>query len=312
MGFTFSMAEDAAGNLFALTTGPPRSLLSIDPNAMRASVALPASNVTKIAADPYKGIWTGTTKGEVQQFSDGKITNYPLIPQPGARITQLTVMSSSEVLASGDFGLAFLTGGVVHILGTANGLPCSHVHNFIFDASGNLWLYTACGLVRLDASELRRWRDNSAAQLALRVFDASDGFRAVLPAFEGAARSADGRLWFNNFDSLLMIDPMQIHVNDVRPPVHIQAMRADFHDYAVSENVTLPPRTRAIEIAYVALSFVSPDKNRSRYRLSGFDQQWHDAVREALRSTRTLDRGNIHFRSLPVTTTAFGTKLARR
>ncbi len=27
----------------------------------------------------------------------------------------------------------------------------------------------------------------------------------------------------------------------------------------------------------MALSFASPDKNRSRYRLSGFDQQWHDA-----------------------------------
>ncbi|MEI9980419.1 MAG: two-component regulator propeller domain-containing protein [Edaphobacter sp.] len=276
-GFTFSMAEDAAGNLFALTTGPPRSLLSIDPNSMRASVVRPALNVTKIAADPHEGIWTGTTEGEVQHFSDGKVTTHPLMPQPGKRITQLTVMPTGEVLASGDLGFAFLTGGVVHILGTANGLPCSHVHNFIFDASGNLWLYTACGLVRLGASELRRWRDNNATQLALRVFDASDGFRASLPSFEGAARSADGRLWFNNYESLLMIDPMRIHVNDIPPPVHIQAMRADFHDYAVAENITLPPLTHSIEIAYVALSFVSPDKNRSRYRLSGFDPQWHDA-----------------------------------
>ncbi len=116
-GFTFSMAEDAAGNLFALTTGPPRSLLSIDPNTMRASVMLPALNVTKIAADPHKGIWIGTTEGEVQHFSDGKITTHPLVSQPGTRITQLTVLSSGEVLASGDFGLGFLTDGVVHTLG---------------------------------------------------------------------------------------------------------------------------------------------------------------------------------------------------
>jgi signal transduction histidine kinase len=40
--------------------------------------------------------------------------------------------------------------------------------------------------------------------------------------------------------------------------------------------VRLPPLTRDIEIGYSALSFVAPQKIDFRYRLSGFDKEWHD------------------------------------
>lgn len=295
VGFVVSMAEDAAAGLFAITIGPPRTLLSIDAKTLRASAVLPELDASKIAADPREGIWIGTNGGGIQYLSGEKITGYPLAPQSSSRISQLTVTPSGEVLAAGDFGLAFLTGGTSHILSTANGLPCPLVNSFLFDEAGNLWLYTACGLVKLSASELQRWKNSSFAQLTPRIFDSSDGFKVNIPPFEGAARSADGRLWFNNQQSLLMIDPMRIQENALPPPVHIQAIRADRRDYTVAENVKLPPLTRDIEIGYAVLSFVFPEKNRSRYRLSEFEKQWHDAGAQSRAEYTNLKPGTYSF-----------------
>lgn len=276
VGFIVSMAEDADGTLFAITTGPPRTLLIIDPATLKASTVLSTLDASKIAGDPQEGIWIGTNDGRIEHLSQGKITNYPITPQAGSRIAQLSVMPGGTVMASGEFGIAFLTGGTIRVLGTANGLPCSLINNFIFDKDGDLWLYAACGLVRLSSSELRRWEQDNSAKLTPRTFDSSDGFEVNLPPFEGVARSTDGRLWFNNQKALLMIDPSHIYLNSTPPPVHIQAIRADFRDYPGIENVVLPPLTRDIEIDHVALSYTFPDKNRFRYRLSGFDSQWHD------------------------------------
>jgi signal transduction histidine kinase len=276
VGFIVSMTEDAAGSLFAISSGPPRTLLSIDAKTLKASALYPALDASKIAADSREGIWIGTNTGGILYLAGGKITSYSITPQPGNRIAQLTVMPHGEVLASGDFGLAFLSGKTVHVLGAANGLPCSYVNSFLFDETGNLWLYMGCGLAKLSAADIQRWKGNSDAQLSPRLFDSSDGFKVFQPPFEGAARSADGRLWFNNLQALMMIDPVHMHVNAMPPLVHIEAIRADFHEHALAKDVKLPPLTRDIEIDHAALSFVAPEKIRSQYRLYGFDQQWHE------------------------------------
>ncbi len=92
-----------------------------------------------------------------------------------------------------------------------------------------------------------------------------------------------------------MIDPMRIHVNTLPPPVHIQAIRADFRDHALAEKVELPPLTRDIEIDHDVLSLTSPEKNRSRYRLSGFDQEWHDVGARRQAVYMNLNPGTYSF-----------------
>src|SRR5262249_40936143 len=60
--------------------------------------------------------------------------------------------------------------------------------------------------------------------------------------------------------------------------------------------VRLPPLTRDLEIDYVALSFVAPQKVSFRYRLEGRDTTWQEpgTRREAFYSD--LRPGTYHFR----------------
>lgn len=275
-GFIVSIAEDTEGGLWAVTTGPPRTILSIDRKTLLASPLPHPVDAGKIAGDPRGGLWIGTTGGDILHFSNGALTSFPFGRETRSWIAQLSVTSEGEVLAAAEFGLAWLKDRTVHVLNSSNGLPCSLINNFVFDAQGNLWLYAQCGLMEVSQSQFQRWRDDPSTRIEPRLFDSLDGLRTRFPPFEGAARTADGRLWFNSMESLQTVDPAHIHFNAVPPPVHIEAMRADFRDHALSEKLELPPLTRDIEISYSALSFAAPQKTRFRYRLAGFDQEWHD------------------------------------
>jgi signal transduction histidine kinase/ligand-binding sensor domain-containing protein len=274
-GFIVSIAEEADGTLWALTTGPPRRILSIDPHALRATPG-PETDASKIVGDPRGGLWIGSNTGDILHMSNGTLSPLEFEHESGARISQLSVTPDGALLAAGEFGVGYLRDGAAHVLGARNGLPCENVSNFVFDVEGNLWLYAQCGLIRIDQSDFRRWLGDASALLHPRVFDTSDGFRTFSPPFEGAARSSDGKLWFNGLETLLMVDPSNIFINTVPPPVHIESFRGDSRDYAIANIVRLPPLTRDIEIDYSALSFAAPQKVDFKYRLFGFDHEWQD------------------------------------
>ncbi len=274
-GFIVSIAEEADGTLWALTTGPPRRILSIDPDALRATPG-PEVDASKIVGDPHGGLWIGSNTGEILHMSNLTLSPVQFPHESGARISQLSVSPDGALMAAGEFGLAYLRDGAVHVLGAPNGLPCTNVNNFVLDAESDLWLYAQCGLLRIDRSDFSRWRSDPTTSMNPRVFDTFDGFRTYLPPFEGAARSSDGRLWFNNLQALQMVDPSHLFINTVAPPVHIESFRGDSRDYALVNMVRVPPLTRDIEIDYSALSFVAPLKINFRYRLSGFDHEWLD------------------------------------
>ena len=275
-GMIVSMAEDIEGNLWALTIGPPRTLLQVNARTLQATALHEALDASKIARDPSGGLWIGSNTGGLLHFSKGIATSVPFVPEFASRIAQLSVMLSGEVLAASESGLGLLDGKSVQQLGVRNGLPCSNINNFVFDAKGGLWLYTQCGLIRVSQPEFQYWRNNPSSRIQLSVFDSSDGIRSHFPPFEGAARSGDGRLWFNSMDSLQMVDPERLYRNATPPPVHIEGIRADFQDHALAETVELPALTRDIEISYTALSFIAPLKVLYRYRLLGFDGDWRD------------------------------------
>jgi signal transduction histidine kinase/ligand-binding sensor domain-containing protein len=284
-GFIVSMAEDTEGRLWALTTGPPRQLLSIDTESLQASQEQPV-DASKVASDPRGGLWIGTNTGGILHLAKGALTPLPFAHESKGRVAQLSVLQNGGLLAASEYGLAYAFNHTVHILSAQNGLPCSNINDFVFDGQHNLWLYTRCGLVEVSESHFQRWQNDPSAQIQPRVFDSSDGVRTFFPPFEGAARSSDGRLWFNTMESLGVVDPAHLHLNVIPPPVHIDAIRADFRDYAPAPMVELPPLTRDLEISYNALSFAAPQKIPFRYKLSGFDQDWRDvgARRQAVYS----------------------------
>jgi signal transduction histidine kinase len=125
-------------------------------------------------------------------------------------------------------------------------------------------------------AELQAWQQNPSAAVTIRTLDAFDGVRPNPAAFVAGARSPDGRLWFANGVSLQVVDPDRVGRNRIPPPVHIEQVVADRTAYSAQNALRLPPLTRDVEIDYVGLSFVAPQKVRFRYRLDGRDDTWQE------------------------------------
>ena len=59
--------------------------------------------------------------------------------------------------ATEDGGLSRIKDGRITTMTTRNGLPCNTIHWTIEDNDRSLWLYAACGLLRIARTELDAW-----------------------------------------------------------------------------------------------------------------------------------------------------------
>jgi PAS domain S-box-containing protein len=197
-------------------------------------------------------------------------------------------------------GLSRIKDGRIATLTTKNGLPCDTIHWTIEDYDRSLWLYTACGLVRIVRSELDVWIADPKRRIEMAAWDAPDGVRAsrISPAYYGppVARSADGKLWFLPGEGVEVVDPRQLAFNKVPPPVHIERMVADDKPYDLTPGMRLPANVRNLRIDYTALSLVAPEKIHFKYKLEGQNRNWHEVINERRATYTNLAPRNYRFR----------------
>lgn len=277
MGLVMRITEDVAGDIWAETSGPPRTLIRI--RDRRIVETLPAPQVPGarvVAADPQGGVWLGLLTGDLARFRDGRTEIIGFGHATATRVNELRVGDDGSVLGATAFGLVGWKSGRKQMLTVRNGLPCDNVHTFLKDHRGALWLYSQCGLVEIERAELQRWWDAPDAVLKVRVLDTFDGVHPGLSPFVAAAQSTDGRLWFTNGLVLQVLDPARMEGNPLPPPVLLEEIVADGVRHAPVDGLRLPPRTRDLRIDYTAFSLAAPQKVRFRYRLEGRDLDWQD------------------------------------
>ena len=98
------------------------------------------------------------------------------------------------------------------------------------------------------------------------------------------------------FGGVSVIDPHHLPINKLPPPVHIEQIIADRKTYDAVSQLHLPPSVRDLEIDFTALSFVAPEKVRFRYKLEGYDRDWHDAGNRRQAFYTNLPPRNYRFR----------------
>jgi len=270
---------------------------------------LGAAERAKVIVADRGGVWVsfwGTKT--VSYFKDGAVKAlYKTSDGLGkGRVADLQLDGDGALwVATDEGGLSRIKDGHITTLATANGLPCNSIHGSIQDNDRSLWLYTACGLVRIARSELNAWIANPRHRVVTAVLDAADGvrLRALSPSSFSPvkARSRDGKLWFVTGDSVQVVDPRHLPHNDLPPPVHVEQIVADHKTYwqrltgAKSPDVRLPPRVRDLQIDYTAVSLVAPEKVHFKYRLDGQDRDWREVVNDREVQYSNLPPRAYHF-----------------
>jgi signal transduction histidine kinase len=277
LGHVVGITEDVDGNIWAECFSNPPKLVRIRDFQVREE--FPESQVPTghtLAPDPQGGIWIGTLKGDLAFFRHGVLKIFPLNPKGNPFSHQIVANGDGSVLAGSADGLVGLRQGKVQRMTTGNGLPCNFVTSFIEDKQKRWWLYTDCGIVELPDSELQRWWANPQAVVQTRVYDELDGAQAGRPTFNSAALSPDGRVWFASGVFLQMLDPSRSSQKDVPATTTIESLTVDRKEIAAIDHLKLSPHLRDLQIDYTSPTLLIPQKVKFRYRLDGYDRDWHD------------------------------------
>ena len=280
LGMVVGMTEDNDGDIWAECLSKPRKLVRIRDFQVREE--FPASQIPpghSLASDPHGGIWIATKKGDIALFRNGVLeTKFPLNPGGDPDNRQIVSKADGSILAGSENGLVEWRQAKVHRMTTKNGLPCNSVISFIEDKENRWWLHTGCGVVQFPDSELERWRANPEAVVQARVYDVLDGARpAGGPSFNAAAYSPDGRVWFATGFVVEMVDPSRLSPKALPAQTYIESLVADRKEFKATPNLKLPPTPRDLQIDYTSPTFSISQKVKFRYRLDGYDHDWHDA-----------------------------------
>jgi signal transduction histidine kinase/ligand-binding sensor domain-containing protein len=294
-----AITEDVEHNIWALTFAG--NLLRIADGTVREAIPLD-SNISRpryLANDREGGVWISSLSGSLTHYQSGHFQTISFGNREHPFSTYgLFVDSDNSVLIPTARGLFRWKDGRINVLDIRNGLPCDLIYSGVIDNHGSLWLYTACGLLRIEASELAKWRESPESHVAVRVFDALDGAQPGLHSTlqPKSSKGPDGRLWFISGLLAQTIDPDRLHSNSIPAPVHIEEVVAEHKKYEPQENLRLPALTRELEIDYTALSFSVPRKVRFRYRLEGNDSHWEEPGTRRQAFYSDLGPGKYRFR----------------
>jgi len=300
----YAITGDASGNLWAAGN---KGLVHLHQGRLADiapwSTFLHENHAQAVVAD-RGGLWLSFWDREgVLFYRNGRIEERYLTSHgPGSvRVTGLRLEADGAMWAGTDgHGIARIQDGRMNLLSSANGLPCDQVHWSMIDASGSMWMYANCGLVRVPREDLAAWIADPRRPVAAKLWNGTDGVPPVATA-EGyysppITQAADGKVWFIAGAELMWIDPDHIPSNAVPPPVHVESLVADHRTYAAKDGLSLPPLVRDLAIEFSALSLADPPSVRFRYRLEGHDNDWQEAVDRRLVTYTNLPPGRYRFR----------------
>ena len=294
----YSMTGDKEGNLWLSGNKGLSHLLDGRLVEHFPWAALGRRQQAKVILYDQGGLWLSFwTDGGVLYFKDGQVrASYTAADGLGKGAVPGLQLDRDGALwaATEEGGLSRIKDSRVTTLTTRNGLPCDAIHWTIEDDDHALWLYTACGLVRITRSELDAWIADPKRRIEKTVLAIADGVRlhAVSPATFGApiTKDTDGKLWsLIAGEGVGVVDPHHLAVNKLPPPVHIEQITADTKTYGATNGMLLQPGIRDLLFEFTALTFVEPDKVRFRVKLEGQDTDWRELVNQR----------QVHYSNLP-------------
>jgi ligand-binding sensor domain-containing protein/signal transduction histidine kinase len=174
-------------------------------------------------------------------------------------------------------------------------LPAT-IDSIIGDTRGALWLGSSHGILRVRLYEMIACASSPSCTLHINRYGTSDG----MPTEEVSAmghpavwKTAEGTLWFATRKGVAIVDPANLFINRVPPPVVLERFTVNDLDQPVGAEI--PPGHTRFAFQYAALSFVAPSRVQYRYRLEGFDQHWVDAGPRRTAFYTNLPAGHYRF-----------------
>ena len=237
------------------------------------------SEVSPITAftDGRGRAWIGYGNGTILCLDNGKLRT--IATSQNSPVKRMAVIHgrNQHIWVAGASGLVLLDEDGFHKVIPADRPDFDTVYGIEELADGSLLLCERHGIIYIAAPEAGKFLQNPSYRVHYEVFDARGSVPALYeysgPRF---VEGTDGRIWFGGDHDLAWLNAAMIP-QSVPPPGSIRSLIAADKRYSLGPGVTLPPRSKNLEIDYTALNLSTPERVRYRYKLDGVDMDWQDA-----------------------------------
>jgi len=243
-----SLFEDSYGNFWIATSHEGLNLFDREKGRVVQVYRKDATNPSSIASDRVlyffqdskDRLWLGTNEGlSLFNYSDKTFKNYTIL----------------------------------------DGLPSNVIYGIEEDSNGRLWMSTNKGLSCLDYS--------NPSEPDFRNYDKYDGLPLNEFSHNASCRLGSGDILFGGINNLIAFNPLEIHDDTIPPLVYVNEVRVSQYEQdgqqSSDELVINLLHKDSLEFNFSQnnLSFYitvihprSPQKNRFKYMLEGFDSKW--------------------------------------
>ena len=296
-----SMALDGGGALWVSIVR--EGVFRIDPGAVWTRWGgrsdLPREPAVILGTDRNGGLWLGYTHDRLVHLENNRTTTFS--KQAGLDVGNVLAIDArrAHTWAGGSGGVAWFDGQRFHALLGEGGRSFTGAAGVVETASGELWLHTIQGAVRIAADEVRQFVANPARPVRFDVLNYLDGMPGAPPSIApvpALIERTNGELWFATENGVVRIDPKRIKHNALTPNVVIESVTADGVRHEPGSELRLPVHTRNLQIEYTALSFTITERVKFQYRLEGVDTDWQSVGTRRVAYFTDLQPGHYHFR----------------
>ena len=202
-------------------------------------------------------------------------------------------------IATRSDGVALLSAGKLLQLDDRNGLPSNNAWA-MQTLDGYLYVSNIDGVWRMPVALLP---DPASAAHDVkiapeRVLGRLTGMQHIHCCNGGgrARMAVDGKsLWFPAIHGAVRVDTGAIKPPSLVPTVIVEQLRHGDRTYRGGDEIRIGDGARDVELQFTALSFREPHSLRFRYRLDGYDTEWHEAGTRRAAFYTNLPAGDFRF-----------------
>lgn len=257
---------------------------------------LPGNYVMSILEDRRGSMWIGTITG-LARVDASSITNYTTANGLSSNYIQCLYQDSEDTLwICTPSGLNRLRDGHFHAFSTADGMVSDGTLQLLEDGQNRFWISSYRGIFRVNRSDLNALATGAIGKVNAVSYGTEDGMKSTACAGLGMQpagwKTRDGTLWFPTDTGVVSINPSAMPSLD---PVPVPVLEAVLQDGVESPSAAVGPNIHRIDFVFSAPTSIGAEAIEFRYRLQGYEDEWHDAGTMRLISFTNLPQGKYRF-----------------
>ncbi|WP_317896897.1 ligand-binding sensor domain-containing protein [Aurantibacillus circumpalustris] len=297
-------------NLYAGSAGDGLfiiNLKSLELQQFTEKDGLPGIRINTIFSDSKNNVWLGFTDVGLVKMKgfdqDGKLTILKTYTNKGklGDITSNMVLGINEdkggnIWAATSTGLSkLLPNNTFYNFYSKDGLASTYLHSILKDSVNNFWMSSNAGIIRFNPMLPEK-------EIAFKNYNIKDGLLNTEYNRGAAYVSESGLMYFGGNKGFNVFRPSSIKDNLHVPQAYVIGYKRSGTDVIMDTLITykkylnLDWRENYFQFELVAMDYSDPTKNKFRYMLEGYDNDWSAPTNVRYVSYTQLPGGEYTFK----------------